>query len=29
VTEYQPERKEPPPDLHAVNAAQPEEWEEG
>src|SRR4051794_19981868 len=28
VTEYQPERKEPPPDLNAVNAAQPDEWEE-
>jgi hypothetical protein len=24
----QPERKEPPPDLKAVNATQPEEWEE-
>jgi hypothetical protein len=29
VTEYQPERKEPPPDLKAVNATQPDEWEEG
>jgi hypothetical protein len=28
VTEYQPERKEPPPDLKAVNAPHPEEWEE-
>jgi hypothetical protein len=29
ITEYQPERKEPPPDLHAVTATQPDEWEEG
>src|SRR5439155_7572749 len=28
VTVYQPERKEPPPDLHAVKAQQPDEWEE-
>jgi len=28
VTVYQPERKEPLPDLNAVDAAQPEEWEE-
>jgi hypothetical protein len=28
VTVYQPERKEPPPDLNAVDAALPEEWEE-
>jgi hypothetical protein len=28
VTEYQPERKEPPPDLKGLNATHPEEWEE-
>jgi hypothetical protein len=28
VTIYQPERKEPPPHLNAVDASQPEEWEE-
>ena len=28
LTVYQPEPKEPPPDLHAVSAQQPDEWEE-
>jgi hypothetical protein len=28
VTEYQPERKEPPPNLNAVITRQPDEWEE-
>jgi hypothetical protein len=28
LTEYQPERKETLPDLKAVNATQPDEWEE-
>ena len=28
LTVYQPEFKEPPPDLHAVSAEQPDEWEE-
>jgi hypothetical protein len=28
VMVYQPERKEPPADLNAVNAEQPDEWEE-
>jgi hypothetical protein len=28
ITEYQPERKEPSPDLNGVEATQPDEWEE-